>query len=87
MNKLEVKHGGDKGVWEGSVTLPARGLIVRAGAWLAVIGAASARVTEVARATLVAPRAFCVVLAALWAGEHTGHSQTHNTTFLTALEM
>ena len=63
----------------GPLTLPPCGLIVGAGAGLAVVGATSARVTKVAGATLVTLRALCVVLAALLGGkggEHAGHSLT-----------
>lgn len=58
----------------GSVALPSWGLVVRAGAGLAVVGSASARVAKVAWATLVTLRALCVVLAALWREEHIGDS-------------
>lgn len=44
---------------------PSRGLIVGAGAGLAVVRPPSARVTKVSGAALVTARAFCVVLAAL----------------------
>lgn len=60
----------------GQATLPPRGLIVRAGAGLAVVGATSSRVAEVAGATLVTLRALCVVLAALWGPQDSGHSRT-----------